>query len=450
MIIVLIDQREPWIDYILEQFIKINLLLTPLGILSYNEHKNRPNKNDGDKELIIEYGKQQIYPASLFIPKKNEFKTDDYLWLNENLPIFRGTVINTNKGYEYDILYNAFVHLSRLEEWQVSPTKNFNAYSFNHPRKNKRIWKIPVVNYLFNELEKVITAQFPSVVFGRRVNPVIEFSHDVDYLEKTIQLRIKQSAFYLLNSVRSCIHGKLKKSFQHVLNGVQFLFTNSNYWCFDQWTELEKKLNIQSIYYIYCAVKDNRRHNFKRWLIDPSYNISNNKKLREKCKELMMNGIRIGLHGSYYSGTDEKLFKEEKEILENIINCSITKSRIHWLNYNDDVTPRIFEETGIQEDSSISYNEISGFRAGIASRYNPYDHTNRRAYNFYEVPLVIMDSQLYDYSIDVAELGLGWFYDMLAAIKNCVISIDWHQRVIHKDYGWDGGYLQIAEKIKRF
>jgi len=445
MIVVLIDKKEHWLEYIWEQFVKINLLQTPSIIKTYHEYMNSQEKGSSDV-CIVEYGKKQLYRDSLFIPQKNDYSTDNYIWIDDRLPVFRDTVVEKE---EYDILYNAFVHLSRLEERQVASADRLNAYSFNHPRKDFRIWKIPVVNLLFNELEKKVTARFPSVDFRKQEKPVVEYSHDVDYLEKTIQLRIKQTAFYFFNAGRSVLHGRFRESLQNSAHGMWFFVKNSEYWCFDSWTELEEKFNIKSIFYIYSASRGNRKYNLKRWLIDPSYDISMNKKLQDTCRELMLRGIKIGLHGSFYSGMDEALFRKEKETLENAINSGVTKSRIHWLNYYDNTTPIILENCGIHEDSSIAYNDISGFRAGVASQYNPYDHDNRRAYDFTEIPLVIMDSHIYDYSMHSPELLLDWFYDSLSAVKNFTVSIDWHQRVLHDDYCWDGAYRNIVERIKK-
>lgn len=443
MLKVLSEHIEPWFIYIWEQFVVINFLKTDYRLMTYAEYA--VTETNASDDHVIEYCEKPKFQDSLHIIKKCSYKTDEYEWIQPFLPVYRNTFDEKVKS-NYDIFYNAFVHLSCLEEWKTSASKQFNAYSFKHPRKNKKIWKIPVVNYLFDDLERIISSRFQDVAFGKRVKPKVEFSHDVDYIKKTIQLRIKQSSFLFFNSMRLLGDLKVRESLINSARGINFLLTNSEYWCFDQWTDLEKELDIQSVYYIYTAVKSGKPCNVKRWLIDPSYNISKNKKLQDKCKELLKNGTRIGLHGSYYSGLNEILFRKEKMLLEESINHDITKTRIHWLNYYNNTTPGILEKAGIIEDSSIAFNDISGFRAGIASRYNPYDHLNQRAFKFYEIPLVIMDSQLYDYTADSSDTALSWFYNAMASVKNFFVSVDWHQRVIHKDYGWDGSFAAIAGK----
>ena len=51
--------------------------------------------------------------------------------------------------YNYDIFWNAFVFLSRLEEyWKEKNKKQIKSYVKNHPRKEKATFDVPVVNNL--------------------------------------------------------------------------------------------------------------------------------------------------------------------------------------------------------------------------------------------------------------------------------------------------------------
>jgi hypothetical protein len=446
MIVILTDRVEPWFKYIWEQFVQINSLNTDYNLTTYSDYKLTSFQRN--KVLLIEYGIKQRYPDSLFIFRKEFFKTDDYVWVHSDFPVYRSTILEDSGEENYDIFYNAFVHLSRLEEWETEKKGKFiHSYSFNHPQKDKRIWKIPIVNYLFNELEKRIKAKYPDISFGGRARPVIEFSHDVDYITKTLQLRIKQTCFNLYNCGRFFLQIDFKKTFSKFKDSIVFAFSNCDYWCFQQWAELEKQLNIKSVYYFFANSYKQCGFNIKKWLIEPSYDISNNRRLKDKCKELINNGNKIGIHGSFVSAGDEKFFIKEKEALEHSINCVITKGRQHWLNYYENKTPYIYERSGIKEDSTLGFNDIAGFRAGVASKYNPYDHRNNRPFSFKEIPLVVMDSHLYDYSNDPDFEYLSWLYTSMDNVKNFAISIDWHERAISAEYKWSADYHKLAEKV---
>ena len=285
-------------------------------------------------------------------------------------------------------------------------------------------------------------------MFGEQESPVIEFSHDVDYIDKTLQLRIKQTAFHFFNSLKFISRLNLKRALNKFIKGVGFASRKSDYWCFDYWIELERKLKIESTYYLYAKVSDQKMFSAKQWLIDPSYDVARNKRLKNKCRELLSIGHQIGLHGSFYSAEDEDLFLKEKEVLAEAVQAPVTKSRQHWLNYSEYKTPYIHDKSGIEIDSTMGFNDMQGFRAGIASKYNPFDHRNSRPFSFEEIPLVIVDSHLYDYSGEFDLNHLNWFFDCMSKVKKFNISVGWHQRSISSDYGWEGPYKNIAENYK--
>ncbi len=447
MIVLVTGKIEPWLTYIWEQFVRINSLFGEYRLLSYAEYRSPLVP---ECIPLIEYGVTQRFPHSLFIPCRKRYRTDDYLWIHDDLPVFRDTVAENGGEREYDFFYNAFVHLSRLEEWEAEKSgRRIRSYSRHHPRKDGRVWRIPVVNYLFNELECRIKEKFPPVEFGGGAKPFIEFSHDVDYVEKTVPLRIKQTLFDFFNGARCLMGLEFRKGASKLRGGIAFAFGQCDYWCFDEWDAMERMLDIKSVYYIFAKVDRQRGFDLKRWLLDPSYNIAENGRLRMKCGELIGRGNGIGLHGSYYSAEDEELFIREKEMLENLLDYEITKTRQHWLNYREGTTPYIHGRAGIKEDSSVGFNDITCFRAGVASLYNPYDHRNEVSFPFTEMPFVVMDSHLYDYAARGWVQFPGWLFQSMDRIKNFAVAIDWHQRVISRDYGWDEAYKEIAERYWR-
>ncbi len=109
-------------------------------------------------------------------------------------------------------------------------------------------------------------------------------------------------------------------------------------------------------------------------------------------------GYKIGIHPSYETWKDGHMLRQEKEMLENIIEEEITISRQHYLHFDFDQTISILEEAGIKQDSTIGYNRTIGFRAGTGVGFKLYDHKNDRASRIIEKPLALMDSSLFDES----------------------------------------------------
>ena len=443
MIALVVDNIEPWFKYIWQQFSSINKLETEYKILTYGDFSL--SSDIKELNLLIEYSKNKKYPHSLFIPKINKHHSGRYHWIREDLPVFYDSF--DVKREKFDIFFNAFVHLGRLEEW-LSEKRGIriHSYAFRHPRKNKNIWKIPIVNLLFNLLEKIIVEKCPNIQFGKTENPVIHFSHDVDYIRKTIQLRIKQSAFNLLNATKSILSDHNEQTHKYLKSFTKSLLGKEDYLLFDKWVQLEEQFQIKSTYYFYAGIKSPNYMSPIKWVLDPSYQIENEKKLIAKCRELLFKGHEIGLHGSYFSAGDINHFKKEKNLIEDILKQPVTKSRQHWLNYIEAKTPYIHSESGIKFDSSLGYNDICGFRSGIASIYNPYDHIRQTAFEYKEIPLVLMDAHLNPISIveDYKNLFLNW----IGKVKTFNVAVDWHQRGASPDYSWINSYKTLCQMYR--
>ncbi|HMY67609.1 MAG TPA: hypothetical protein PL163_13230 [Leptospiraceae bacterium] len=333
--------------------------------------------------------------------------------------------------------------MSRLEEFSAEQSgKKIRSYSLAHPRKDKSTFSIPVVNHLFIDLKSLISASFSALKFGRKKKPTIEFSHDIDYIRKTIQLRLKQTAFNSFKTLRSV--SRPASFFQNFRKTFSFFLSSPDYWPFDFWEQADAKYNIQSVFYIYAAAG---QKNFRSWLIDPSYDIRRDRTVRNALRRLISMGFKAGLHGSYRSAVSEIQLKTEKEILAETSGTEITMTRQHWLNYEENITPYIHEKL-FAFDSTLGWNDRIGFRSGFASQYRPYDHRNRRPFDYFITPQIIMDSNIYDYGSgreSELENKSVQILENLESFSSSFVSISWHDRVFTEDYGWFPFYERIQK-----
>jgi peptidoglycan/xylan/chitin deacetylase (PgdA/CDA1 family) len=422
-----------WLSYIWEEFARINQAAFPIRILP-----SHACPETGERLFYT----RELSPGVCIPNRSGRPPGEEVLWLSHQLFILANTwVADEPFACPYDLFWNAFVFLSRLEEYLSDQKgKKSNSYSGNHPRKDKATFGIPVVNHLFNALEAMIQKHFPGLSFGAGEKPVIEFSHDVDYLQKTFQLRVKQTALNGLNALKAIAHplefSRLTKK------TLRFLFSNPSYWCFDYWEELEKRYNQHSVFYVYVQTG---RKDWKSWLIDPSYNLTADQRLPRRLKSLIRAGFEVGLHGSWHSATDENKLVQEKDLLEKSIGGGVTKIRQHWLRYEESITPRLHNKY-FHFDSSLGWNDRLGFRSGCGSRHRPYDHANQQPFAHFITPQVIMDANIFDYGAgQIASLqrqALQLITD-LQDYKNAYISINWHQRVKNEDYAWHELYEKI-------
>ena len=100
-------------------------------------------------------------------------------------------------------------------------------------------------------------------------------------------------------------------------------------------------------------------------------------------------------------------------------------------------------------DSTLGWNDLMGFRSGCASRYRPYDHKNRKAFDFFETPQILMDSIIFGHSYcgfaQKAAIAIE-LIEKVKRYKNSYISVSWHQRSCSTDYGWNTEYEKILAK----
>jgi len=422
-----------WLRYILEEFARINRAEFPIQIVSAKPGKGISN--------VINYGSNPS--GDISIPDRSHITPDGKTRrLSEDVHVLNDTTVQ-DKGYTvpYDLFWNAFVFLSRLEECLSEKRGGkIRSYSFNHPRLDKTTFDIPVVNYLFDELEQLIRKHFPDLPFGDSHNPIIEYSHDVDYIRKTVQLRLKQTLF---NGFNTCKHILTPLSFsKQFAQTISFSLSNTPCWCFDYWEELEKRAGIRSVFYVYAKTG---KKDLKSWLLDPSYDITTHVRLKKKLRYLIQEGFEVGLHGSFDSATDEERLSQEKATLEDAIGTQVHKVRQHWLRYEEGTTPYIHNNL-FEYDSTLGWNDRMGFRSGIAARYRPYDHHNQKPFDYMVTPQVIMDANIYEYGVqDIARLTRRTMEIVTGCrhFKTPHISLSWHQRVCNSDYGWHGLYEQI-------
>jgi hypothetical protein len=427
-----------WLEYIVSEFVRSTNA-------KFEVTFSRPDE-DVETKNCITYGFSQEHAVS--IPHMGKIKNGEFDWKSNDFFILKNSEIEGSEyTFTYDLFWNAFFHISRIEEWeQEAGGKRILSYSKKHPRIDKKTFNYPIVNSYFEKLKSTLLIHFPDLAFKDPVPSVVEWSHDLDYITKSIQLRIKQTIFNSFNTAKSIG----KKSFLYNLKRtVSFLFSNPSYWCFDYWQDIEKKHQVTSTFFIYSKQQLNGGllTSIRRWLIDPSYNVLENTQLQKKLIKLHFEGWDIGVHGSYDSANNKSIFNQELHSLSSVLRIEIKKGRQHWLNFSESKTSKIHSKS-IARDYTIGWNDQVGFRAGIASPFVPFDHENNQPFNHLVIPQVIMDSHIFDYKIG-QEKALDIFEKALDK-ENAYFSVSWHPRTCSSDYNWHFVYESLLKKYQGY
>ncbi|PLX30229.1 MAG: hypothetical protein C0582_01595 [Alphaproteobacteria bacterium] len=137
--------------------------------------------------------------------------------------------------------------------------------------------------------------------------------------------------------------------------------------------------------------------------------------------------------------------RREKETIEKALGQKIITCRQHWLRFSFSQTWEAQAKAGLKNDMTLGFNDRPGFRnAAAVSMIDKYSGMKI-------IPMVLMDSHLYDYT----NLSEEKREEMMAGILRELLetggeaSIIWHHRVFHSDYNWGAGYHRLLQKMSK-
>jgi len=177
-------------------------------------------------------------------------------------------------------------------------------------------------------------------------------------------------------------------------------------------------------------------------------------RLRPRLVEtLLEGGAEVGLHGSYSAADDGTRLAAEKERLEEL-SGPVRGQRYHFLRLDMDRNLGHVEETGFGYDSTLGFPDASGFRAGIAQPFRPWDFEREAPRAIVEVPLAAMDVTLsaeryLNLSARQAEARLRFLLDF-AAENGGGFAVLWHSEQFDSAVtpGWGALYRRFMDDVR--
>ena len=349
-----------------------------------------------------------------------------------------------------DWLSYAFSLLNGFYEQQIEAQKGpIHSYAFKVKNYPEELWEYAWVNRIFLFLRRWaarITQQNEETLFGPLPKGEIILTHDVDALEKTFAIRLKQTAFHGFNSLKFLTHGKVKKSLDKLGDAIRFFIRTPSYIeAFHKMLDLEEQYNVRSLFTFYGG----QNNNLKSWLFDPNYDIQSTlyAPLSKRLKEGKWN---IGLHQSFDAWNSSEIMASQKHHVQNAFSDSIIHCRQHWLRFSWKETWKAQEQAGFSFDYTLGFNDRLGFRNGSALAFHPWDFDQHKPLNLTAIPMILMDSHLFDYQ-DFS--GISRIKTLQKLIKEVMFvggkaSIIWHPHTLSADYSWLSGYTQLLDCLR--
>ncbi len=353
MLLVYTHKITPRVKYTFKQ-ICTRILGIPVGFTSKIEEFIA---HDG---LKMSYAKQPL-AKELFVRSHDLLHEQGLAFLTINVHDWGDTKCFFTAGDKshlpYDIFSASFYLLSRYEEYLPHVQDNYGRFIAEESLAYKHgFLQQPVVDIWANRFLTVLRSFYPDFVPVKRsyqIKPIIDVPMAYDYKQKGIMRTIGGTLFDLgrlkfrrLYERYSVLFG-LKKdpynTFSYIINrqkqsGNKFIV----FFLIGSYSTYDKNINIQ-------------KKNF----------ISLIKSVADYCK--------VGLKVSFFALESLELLKEEKKIIEDVINTPLESSRHSFSKINIPESYRNLVELEIKEDYTMGYIDTIGFRAGTCTPFLFYD-----------------------------------------------------------------------------
>jgi hypothetical protein len=276
--------------------------------------------------------------------------------------------------------------LTRWEEY-VNKTRD----------KHNRFPAYESVAYKFNFLDRPVVNEYVEMLWNmlkflgisqKRKEKKFELvlTHDVDvpYMWKSWKQVLRVSVGDILKRKNFNLAFKRIKEYFLIKRGK----IKDPFDTFDWLMDKSEAIGVKSRFYFMSGGVTN---------FDNRYKI-NDKRIVKLIEKVKKRGHIIGFHGSYNSYNNFEQFKKEKELLEKISNQKIVEGRQHYLRFEVPATWQIWEDNGMEIDSTCGYADREGFRCGTGDEFSVFNILSRKKLKLKERPLVVMDCTLFDYN----------------------------------------------------
>jgi len=364
------------------------------------------------KDIVISYGKskpQGIFKNHIHIYESNFFGKNYLLRSSlpklplrrfNDIPIIYGSNIISDRvkrqstgthnllETDIDIIASIFFMITRYEEVVIRERDKFDRFPATESLAYKENFlDRPIVNeyieLLWNWIDGFHSGIQRKKLWGDK-EFVVALTHDIDSW-----LRYPKGRPPLFSIMRALSNGKFTLSFKFFsdyIRAVMHLKEDPRETSINYIINLEMNFGFRSSFYFLV----------EKGKFGTDYNLKS-KKVRKVLSELQAHDFETGFHAGFNTYKDENLFLKEKEYLQAHIGTKLYGNRQHYLRWENPTTWRIVENAGLMYDTTLGYSKQVGFRAGICHPYKPFDLFDNKVFNFWEVPLMIMDVSLLSY-----------------------------------------------------
>lgn len=202
---------------------------------------------------------------------------------------------------------------------------------------------------------------------------------------------------------------------------------DDRHWVFDDVAAAEARHGFASTFYFSAVAPVSPTGH----TLDVLYDIRQ-RALAPVFRRLTEAGAEIGLHASYTARGQAGRLAAERQAVEAACGITLSGNRHHYWHLRRPFWPCLAElaAAGLRYDSSIAFNDLPGYRLGVALPFRPFDPGSGTVIPLVEIPVMTMDMALCDLPGATLESALSTFRTLLDGLKQYegIAAIDWHVR----------------------
>lgn len=341
----------------------------------------------------------------------------------------------------FDIFAASFFLLSRYEEYlDFKPDKHGRFPAKESIAYKKGFLEEPIINNWAYLLKSRLLDEFPYLKFGNssfKYISTIDIDNAYAHLYKGL-IRTTLSIIQALLKNKILFNEKIK-----VLLG-QIKDPYDNYKFLDK---IHSKYGTKAIYFILYSRYGKYDKNVPRKI-----------KAFKNLIQKISTKYPLGLHPSFQSNRNFEILKEEKNRYEQVVGYNIKKSRQHFLMLKIPETYSNLIKLGIEEDYSMGYASMPGFRAGTCTPFYFYDLKSDKRTSLKVFPFQVMDVCFKDYLRCSPDETLKKIKKIITSIKKVdglFVSL-WHNETLTEKISnadkpeetWRNTYEQMLNEAK--
>jgi hypothetical protein len=293
-----------------------------------------------------------------------------------------------------DIFGSVFFMLTRYEELAVPSRDAFGRFPASASlARAEGLLALPVVDAYVDLLWAALRRRWP-----RLERPPASYrlalTHDVDrplsFLGRGLGGFAKQLGADLLVRRDPRLMAQRVRSWAGIASGDHRLDPDNT---FDFLMAVSERHGLASAFYFLATEEVS--------FIDGYYTLAH-PWIRRLIATMHRRGHEIGLHAGIRTYRDADRTKAEFARLRAVaLECGVRQDcwggRQHYLRWENPATWANWEAAGLDYDSTLTFADHVGFRAGTCHEFHPFDLRERRRLRLRERPLIVMDATALEY-----------------------------------------------------